>query len=157
MRLSTPDLALFARKYVERDMDFYGQIDVAGRTRFPGESISDRFMFVCHGMGHKWIYDSESLCLLLREVGFTGVESKGFRDSFIPHVELLDNRPDISLFVEGMKGPLSDGDASDRAYSRFALPRKSTVLIRSRFWVHVLKSRLGKSLRQLRAKVEAGE
>ncbi|MEJ2705846.1 MAG: methyltransferase domain-containing protein [Sedimentisphaerales bacterium] len=90
VRLSTPDLAAFAAKYIARDSSFWdGQ-------RWPGQTPADQFNFVLRQMGHLYIYDFQSLESLLKSVGFTRVRQVSFEAS-------LDNRREVSLFVEAEK------------------------------------------------------
>jgi predicted SAM-dependent methyltransferase len=103
LRLSVPDLYLFAEKYVHGDGEFYGQATRDGRERFVGRTLSEKFMFVVSGQGHKYQYDFDSLSLLLRQCGFDQVERKQYRESDIPEIDLLDNRPEQSLFIEARK------------------------------------------------------
>lgn len=52
---------------------------------------------------HRWMYDFDSLKNLLLSIGFTVVEKRSFREGVVPDLELLDNRPQESLYVEARK------------------------------------------------------
>lgn len=49
---------------------------------------------------HRYMYDFTLMDALLREAGFTAIERRGYREGAVPDLELLDNRPEHSLFVE---------------------------------------------------------
>lgn len=53
--------------------------------------------------GHHWHYNSKSLLRLLKAQNFREAYQCAYRQGRCPDVELLDNRPDESLFVEAMK------------------------------------------------------
>jgi SAM-dependent methyltransferase len=107
IRLATPDLAATVERY---------------RQGFSpsGEPAADAFMA---GLGHfvdkpgprlawllqrlftaphQWLYDAESLTALLRDAGFVDAAERGFRDSELPEIGLLEQR-DESLFVEARR------------------------------------------------------
>lgn len=52
---------------------------------------------------HHWMYTASSLANVLRGAGFTQVERCTYRQGRCPDLERLDNRPDESLFMEGVK------------------------------------------------------
>lgn len=52
---------------------------------------------------HHWHYNSNSLLRLLREKSFSDAYRCSHRQGRCPDLELLDNRPDESLFVEAVK------------------------------------------------------
>ena len=103
LRLSVPDLYLFAEKYVHGDTRFYEQTTSDGKDRFVGRTLAERFMFVVSGQGHKYHYDFDSLSLLLRQCGFDQIKRRQYRESDISEIDLLDNRPEQSLFIEARK------------------------------------------------------
>ena len=53
---------------------------------------------------HHWHYNARSLIRMLEEAGFSEAYSCAYREGRCPDLELLDNRPDESLFVEAIKG-----------------------------------------------------
>jgi predicted SAM-dependent methyltransferase len=52
---------------------------------------------------HRYMYDYELLCSLLRTVGFTSVERCAYQKGLVPDISILDNRPDETLYVEAVK------------------------------------------------------
>ncbi len=50
-----------------------------------------------------WHYNAGSLISLLKRSGFSEAYQCGYRQSRCPDLELLDNRPEESLYVEGIK------------------------------------------------------
>jgi ADP-heptose:LPS heptosyltransferase/ubiquinone/menaquinone biosynthesis C-methylase UbiE/glycosyltransferase involved in cell wall biosynthesis/predicted O-methyltransferase YrrM len=92
IRLSTPDLRIFAAKYLARDIQFWDS------RRWPGKTSADQFNYVLREMGHSYVYDFESLQSLLKSVGFARIQQVPFEAS-------LDNRPDVSIFAEAEKFP----------------------------------------------------
>jgi SAM-dependent methyltransferase len=52
---------------------------------------------------HSYVYDFTLLEEACREAGFAEVERRRFREGLVPDVELLDNRPEETLFVEAVK------------------------------------------------------
>lgn len=55
---------------------------------------------------HWWMYNAHSLEVLLRGAGFSSVQRRSFQTGTCPDLHLLDNRPDVSLYMEAYKyGP----------------------------------------------------
>jgi len=52
---------------------------------------------------HHWLYNANSLMALLRQVGFRRVYRCDYRQGQCPDLNVLDNRPEISLYVEAIK------------------------------------------------------
>lgn len=52
---------------------------------------------------HKYMYDFELLSKALRAAGFEDITQCSYRKGEVPDIELLDNRPDETLFVEATK------------------------------------------------------
>jgi len=52
---------------------------------------------------HHWHYNANSLLRLLRDAGFREAYQCAYRQGACPDLELLDNRPDESLFFEAIK------------------------------------------------------
>jgi SAM-dependent methyltransferase len=118
LRLAVPDLERQARSYVSL-------LDQA-RTGGAAEAPADAFMRstilgveslwsvrrpqeICRVLyardRHAWMWDGPSLTMVLRRVGFGQVAERGFRESVIPEVDLLDleSRREESLYVEAEK------------------------------------------------------
>jgi predicted SAM-dependent methyltransferase len=91
VRISIPDLnyalSLYASGEKERMLQDYFFIDSQGS----------------YYARHKYMYDFEGLRKLLAEKGFTEIEKCGFQQGQLPDIEILDNRPEDSLFVEAAK------------------------------------------------------
>jgi predicted SAM-dependent methyltransferase len=52
---------------------------------------------------HRYLYDFELLQDTLARAGFTDVRRCAYREGSVPDLDLLDNRPDETLYVEGHK------------------------------------------------------
>jgi predicted SAM-dependent methyltransferase len=91
LRIVVPDLAFAISLYAQ------------GR----GDEMLTQYFFVeddnSYYARHKYMYDFEMLTALLREVGFKDVRRCTFQQGATPNLELLDNRPTDSLFVEATR------------------------------------------------------
>ena len=52
---------------------------------------------------HQYIYDFDLLRQLLEKIGFTNIERCSYRQGQTPDIEVLDNRPEETLYVEASK------------------------------------------------------
>ena len=52
---------------------------------------------------HKYMYDFDMLSARLRDIGFREVTKCQYQQGRIPDIDILDNRPDESLFVEAVR------------------------------------------------------
>jgi predicted SAM-dependent methyltransferase len=52
---------------------------------------------------HQYMYDFALISQLLREVGFQSITRRSFREGRTPDLDLLDNRPEETLFVEALR------------------------------------------------------
>ncbi len=107
-RFSSQDLEAIARRYVEKDMDFFFQKLPNGRERFEGKTLGDKFTawfygYEINGCPCRSFYDYESLESLFKLAGFSKVEKKSYRESRLEHINLIDNRPDQMFFLEAVK------------------------------------------------------
>ena len=107
-RFACQDLRVLAEKYLHNDQSFYFEKLADGRDRFPGRTIADKFNGFFYGFYSgdkhcKYVYDFASLKTLFIEAGFKIVEQKKYRESRIPDVEKLDNRPEQMFFLEAVK------------------------------------------------------
>ncbi len=113
MRVCTPDLHQMATAYLE---------DVISTTAAPGlRTPADAFMsdvnafseaqgsflqrFIRRqfsGSIHQWLYDAESLALLLAEGGLPSGQVRAFRVGDFPDLHLLETRP-VGLFMEARR------------------------------------------------------
>jgi SAM-dependent methyltransferase len=104
VRIAVPDLELFTRAYVKRDVRFFER-DYASEGGPWNGSVTEGFLAALYGWGHCCAYDYELLEAILRRSGFAGVrrsrlgesQHAAFRDAG------LDTRPRQSLFVEAVR------------------------------------------------------
>ena len=52
---------------------------------------------------HKYMYDYEMLSTILSQSGFHDIQRCKFQEGSVPDMDILDNRPDETLFVEARK------------------------------------------------------
>ena len=52
---------------------------------------------------HQYMYDFELLRDLLKTAGFTDISRRAFREGVVSDIQILDNRPEETLFVEARK------------------------------------------------------
>jgi len=107
-RFGVQDLESIARKYVEKDIDFFFQKLPDGRERFEGQTIGDKFAawfygYTIRGVPCRYFYDYESLAYLFTNAGYSTVEKKSYRVSRLEYIDLIDNRPDQMFFLEAIK------------------------------------------------------
>jgi len=62
--------------------------------------VEDKESFLAR---HKYMYDFELLKDILEKIGFTNIVRCDYRKGQTPDIEILDNRPDETLFVEAVK------------------------------------------------------
>ena len=107
-RFSVQDMESIARRYIENDLSFFFQKLPDGRERFEGPTLGDKFAawfygYAIGGAPCRYFYDFGSLAYLFRAAGFSSVEKKGYRESRLDSIELIDNRPDQMFFLEAIK------------------------------------------------------
>lgn len=115
IRLSCPDLALYARNYIDRDEAFFAQLD-AGLNHARRKKPRSAWILKTHGAlfisgvvkdfhRHYWMYDVETLSSCMREAGFRHVRQLSFGDSQDPAMRGIDleERAFESLYVEARK------------------------------------------------------
>jgi SAM-dependent methyltransferase len=107
-RFGVQDLELLARRYINKDVDFFYQKTASGSERFEGNTLGDKFVawfygYPANGMTCKYIYDYDSLAFLFKEAGFLLVECKQYLDSRLENINLIDNRPEQMFFLEAVK------------------------------------------------------
>lgn len=108
IRLSCPDLELYARHYVANNKEFFQNKWIREWCAFqnaktPGEIfISKAYDSGCN---HKWFYDFESLRHILELAGFCEVKRCQRLEGRIPDLEALEpaDREQETLFVEAVK------------------------------------------------------
>jgi predicted SAM-dependent methyltransferase len=101
LRLSTPDAGKFLRAYVS-DQQFLAD----PRFAEPADTSMDRVNMMMREYGqHLWVYDIESICLILKKAGFSSTIEQSFGVS--AHTVMngidLEQRAFESFFVEAVK------------------------------------------------------
>jgi len=101
LRLSTPDAGRFLRSYT-------GDGSFLRDPRFmqTAETSMDRINMMMREYGqHLWVYDAESLILLLQKAGFRTATEQAFEISAHPRMRRIDSaeRAFESLYVEAIK------------------------------------------------------
>ena len=108
-RFGTQDFFEICRKYVNGEKDFFFQKLPNGKERFKGVTVSEKInewfygYKISGGKSCKYFYDFETLALLFKEAGFSKIERKKYRESQIPEIDKIDNRPDQMFFLEAVK------------------------------------------------------
>lgn len=111
IRVATPDLHELASSYLSEET-ISAPSSGAAADRFM-EAINPRTEVEANlvrrfiwrnfsGAQHQWMYDARSLCGLFESAGFSGPRVTEFRDSAMPDLVALEDRPE-SLFVEAIK------------------------------------------------------
>ena len=71
------------------------------------EKMLENYFFIddqeSHFARHKYMYDFELLQSSLSQAGFVKVRRFFYREGSVPDLDILDNRPDDTLYVEGEK------------------------------------------------------
>lgn len=110
IRLSTPDLGIYCRGYVDPDKAFLNahhevlqQLSDKPVPKRPAPLINQIFYL----FGHRFIYDFEELQWMLQGAGFnqSSIQNCSFRQGSMPEVALrdLEIRSDESVYIEARK------------------------------------------------------
>jgi len=107
VRLATPDLRALVDEYTRGETrrgvtagdSFMQQLET--HRDEPG-SVAQRLVRRFLTAPHQWVYDEHSLMRLLEEAGFADARRRGFRDSDIEGIDVVEQREE-SLFVEGRR------------------------------------------------------
>lgn len=107
-RFGVQDMESIAKRYVEKDTEFFFQKLPDGRERFEGPTLGDKFAawfygYAIKGVPCRYFYDYDSLAYLFKTAGFSVVERKAFRESRLDHIDKIDNRPEQMFFLEAIK------------------------------------------------------
>jgi predicted SAM-dependent methyltransferase len=99
-RIIVPDLKFHIQQYLDGVNQF--------TTEIPFDNAADCFMYEMRTIGksrdpHLWMYDEKSLVQRMNEAGFKNVQVCEFKKGRCIDIDILDNRPDNSLIVEGEK------------------------------------------------------
>ena len=108
LRLRVPDNYRFWKKYVTEFERIHDRPpDQWSRQHERWIEMFFRDICVCNprlksmGHYHKWMYDELTLTLAMQQAGFVDVERRGYHDSRISDVALVETRDD--LIMEGVK------------------------------------------------------
>ncbi|MFA9564163.1 MAG: methyltransferase domain-containing protein [Acidimicrobiales bacterium] len=102
LRILTPDLLIFAKTYINREqtsLDWYGE-------SFGTKTFGEMFNMGMRMGGHTFLYDEETLDLVLESVGFE-VFTGSFNESPSPELSDLDIRGDGMSIYRDCKKPES--------------------------------------------------
>ncbi len=108
-RFASQDLRNIAEKYVKNDKDFFFQKLSNGRERFQGKTMADKINSWFYGYkttgekSCKYFYDFETLAIIFKEIGFSKVVEKKYKQSDISEINKIDNRPEQMFFLEATK------------------------------------------------------
>lgn len=108
IRTSCPDLEKYAKKYIERDQNFYNNNYIKKFCYYP-EAKTPGEIFIAKAYDdinkHAWFYDIESLTHLMKEAGFKKIEKKEVHQSQIKDIKEIEPkyRAIESLYVEAKK------------------------------------------------------
>jgi predicted SAM-dependent methyltransferase len=108
IRLSCPDLEIYARNYVAKNETFYHDDEIQKACTFKNaETFGEVFIAKAYDSGgaHKWFYDFDSLKHVLDKAGFKNIKKCKRLESLIPDVEKfeLPEREIETLYVEAEK------------------------------------------------------
>jgi predicted SAM-dependent methyltransferase len=107
IRLTCPDLEIWACKYAENDTAFFERF-YAIFPSYPDLRTKGQIMVgQIHGWGHRWLYDFDSLRDLLERAGYVEVVKCQHHRSALPDIEELEPHDEgrimETLFVEARK------------------------------------------------------
>jgi predicted SAM-dependent methyltransferase len=91
IRISIPDLAYAISLYgLGRKTEMLDYFFEQGKGSYLGR--------------HKYMYDFELLKAALEQAGFANIRRCQYQKGETPDIQILDHYPDISLFVEAVRG-----------------------------------------------------
>ena len=108
IRLSCPDLELYARNYVNNNQKFFDQPLIREWCTFKAAQTPGQ-IFIAKaydsGGAHKWFYDFASLKDILARAGFTEIKKVSRVEGRVPDLEKLEPPPREleTLYVEAVK------------------------------------------------------
>lgn len=108
IRLSCPDLEIYANHYVKRDKAFFDHKLIREWCAFKkAETPGEIFIAKAYDSGgsHKWFYDFDSLKHILESAGFSRVRKCGRLEGAVPDLETIEppGRELETLYVEAIK------------------------------------------------------
>ena len=97
LRLTTPDLELWIRKYSENDLEFFERFYQIEQS-YPALATKGQILVgQIQGWTHRWLYDYSSLEDILVRAGFSHVAKRKALESLIPDIEKLEPRSEFRL------------------------------------------------------------
>jgi glycosyltransferase involved in cell wall biosynthesis/predicted SAM-dependent methyltransferase len=113
LRLVIPDLEILTKNYL-KEIEEIENINKVKKNYLPSERFLEllglgertRTPFlqkIFSSGGHKWMYDHLSLTKMLATCGFVDIQKKDYKMGTVPDIDLLDNRPEHSLYLETRK------------------------------------------------------
>ncbi len=126
IRVTLPDLEILAKKYLEKDSEYFKSIlalmnfgeENPSQEDYPlADIFVDNFYpnfyrekprgiqkaLVGFIRPHLWMYDQDSLASLLTGIGFRNVKRMAFREGNTPDLKHLDVFPEMTLYMEAEK------------------------------------------------------
>lgn len=114
-RVTVPDLEIHAKKYVEKDTEFFRPIITKYKGRW--DKQKNKYWLVRSNGGafmtraverfyhHRWMYDFETLSSCLKEVGFVSATKKSYKESSSPEAAMMDKeeRAFETLYIDAQK------------------------------------------------------
>ena len=108
IRLSCPDLEIYANHYVKKDKAFFGHKLIREWCTFK-KAVTPGEIFIAKaydsGGSHKWFYDFDSLKHILESAGFAVVKKCGRLEGAVPGLDAIEppGRELETLYVEARK------------------------------------------------------
>lgn len=108
IRLSCPDLNIYARNYIENNQKFFENKWIKEWCTFKN-AVTPGEIFIAKaydsGGSHKWFYDFDSLKHILETAGFQKVRNEGRLTGCVPDLEKIEPpaRELETLYVEALK------------------------------------------------------
>ena len=108
LRLSCPDMEIYAKNYVSRDKNFFNNALIKEWCCFK-KAVTPGEIFIAKaydsGGSHKWFYDFESLKHVLETAGFRDIRKVTRLEGKVPDLEKLEppRRELETLYVEAVK------------------------------------------------------
>lgn len=108
IRLSCPDLELYAKAYVNKNQSFFSNPLIREACMFKNAStFGEIFIAKAYDScgAHKWFYDFESLEHILNIAGFKNIRKVSLKEGDVPFINKieLDKREMETLYVEAQK------------------------------------------------------
>lgn len=108
IRLSCPDLEIYAWNYINGDMKFFNNLEIKKACTYKS-AVTPSQIFAAKaydsGGAHKWFHDFSSLENVLKRVGFSEIRKVGRLEGLMPELEQLElpQREIETVYVEAIK------------------------------------------------------